>query len=191
MAAYPPAQGSLCHERSVSLQVSGLYCSILTGAAAAVTVLALHGNAQLLSWVLASLQECQSGFAPCPTSYSHAHGRLQTVMEAASTVTVAVQAPIDPYRFNMFMSDLLAERGSDIKQMHGILSIQVSFCTLFVSLLPVWDTTQLQHHPPYCLPLQACLSEPAPLSWYNVALQALIQHDPPLLVNLLTFKFCQ
>ena len=26
----------------------------------------------------------------------------------------------------MFMSDLLAERGSDIKQMHGVLSIQVA-----------------------------------------------------------------
>ncbi len=73
-----------------------------------------------------ALQACQTGSAACLTSYSEAHNRLHSEAEALSTVTVAVAGPIDPYRFNMFMSDLLAERGSDIKQMHGVLSIQVS-----------------------------------------------------------------
>lgn len=54
---------------------------------------------------------------------------LQTNLGALHTTTVSVHRPIDPYRFNMFMSDLLAERGSDIKHMHGILSIQVRDCT--------------------------------------------------------------
>ncbi|KAL3156866.1 hypothetical protein ABBQ38_001135 [Trebouxia sp. C0009 RCD-2024] len=72
----------------------------------------------------ASMQEGQSTLGACSTSYSEAHGRLQTDPGALHTITVSVHRPIDPYRFNMFMSDLLAERGSDIKEMHGILSIQ-------------------------------------------------------------------
>lgn len=78
----------------------------------------------MLTW----LQDNQPNLNACSSSYTDAHGRLQSDVEALDTVTVAVQGPIDPYRFNLFMSDLLAERGSDIKQMHGILSIQVSHC---------------------------------------------------------------
>ena len=71
------------------------------------------------------LQVCQLS-SNCSTSYSEACGRLHAEPEVPKSVTVSVSGPIDPYRFNMFMSDLLAERGSDIKQMHGILSIQVT-----------------------------------------------------------------
>ncbi|DBA96680.1 TPA: hypothetical protein ACH3X1_015531 [Trebouxia sp. C0004] len=60
----------------------------------------------------------------CSTSYTEAHDKFQSDPEAVETVTVSTHGAIDPYRFNMFMSDLLAERGSDIKQMHGTLSIQ-------------------------------------------------------------------
>jgi len=55
---------------------------------------------------------------------------LHSDPEAVETVTVSTNGAIDPYRFNMFMSDLLAERGSDIKQMHGTLSIQVRITQL-------------------------------------------------------------
>ena len=48
-----------------------------------------------------------------------------SVTEAQTTVSIQLQGPIDPYRFNMFMADLLAERGCDIKRMYGVLSIQV------------------------------------------------------------------
>lgn len=58
------------------------------------------------------------------TSYTEAHDKLHSDIEAVETVTVSANGAIDPYRFNMFMSDLLAERGSDIKQMQGTLSIQ-------------------------------------------------------------------
>lgn len=86
-------------------------------------------------------------------------------MEAVSSVTVAVQAPIDPYRFNMFMSDLLAERGSDIKQMHGVLSIQVNLAILFIPPLPKQCSCLLQHTTAHV---------PATLELYNILLQALL-----------------
>ena len=50
-----------------------------------------------------------------------------TAAEAPATVHVELTGPIDPYRFNMFMADLLAERGSDIKRMSGVLSVQVGY----------------------------------------------------------------
>ena len=122
MAAHPAVQGSFCHERSASLQVSGSACCL---AAADMLSSAAWGRTET---VLMRLQDGRPSVTTASISYSHAHGRLQTDAEAVSTVTVAVQGSIDPYRFNMFMSDLLAERGSDIKQMHGILSIQVGPC---------------------------------------------------------------
>ncbi|DBA65847.1 TPA: hypothetical protein ACH3X2_002878 [Trebouxia sp. C0005] len=70
-----------------------------------------------------STEVCQSS-CTCSTSYVEAHDNLHSDPEAVETVTVSTNGAIDPYRFNMFMSDLLAERGSDIKQMHGTLSIQ-------------------------------------------------------------------
>ena len=76
-----------------------------------------------------SLQVCQLS-STCSTSYTEAHDKLHSDPEAVETVTVSTNGAIDPYRFNMFMSDLLAERGSDIKQMHGTLSIQVSITQL-------------------------------------------------------------
>ena len=50
--------------------------------------------------------------------------------EAQATVSIELTGPIDPYRFNMFMADLLAERGSDIKRMSGVLSVQVGYCSV-------------------------------------------------------------
>lgn len=73
-----------------------------------------------------SLQVCQLS----STSYTEAHDKFHSDLEAVQTVTVSTNGAIDPYRFNMFMSDLLAERGSDIKQMHGTLSIQVRITQL-------------------------------------------------------------
>jgi len=75
------------------------------------------------------LQVCQLS-STCSTSYTEAHDRLHSDPEAVEAVTVSTNGAIDPYRFNMFMSDLLAERGSDIKQMHGTLSIQVRITEL-------------------------------------------------------------
>lgn len=70
-----------------------------------------------------STEVCQLS-STCSTSYMEAHDKLHSDPEAVETVTASTNGAIDPYRFNMFMSDLLAERGSDIKQMHGTLSIQ-------------------------------------------------------------------
>ncbi len=47
-----------------------------------------------------------------------------------SSITVQTQGFIDPYRFNMFMSDLLAEHASDITRMSGVLNIQVQWQAL-------------------------------------------------------------
>ncbi|KAL0049418.1 hypothetical protein WJX82_001832 [Trebouxia sp. C0006] len=70
-----------------------------------------------------STEVCQLS-STCSTSYAEAHDKLHSDPAAVETVIVSTNGAIDPYRFNMFMSDLLAERGSDIKQMHGTLGIQ-------------------------------------------------------------------
>lgn len=89
-----------------------------------------------------SLQVCQLS-STCSTSYTEAHDKLHSEPAAVETVTVSTNGAIDPYRFNMFMSDLLAERGSDIKQMHGTLSIQVKIHS--TDSLPVLHP---RSHPP-------------------------------------------
>lgn len=40
-------------------------------------------------------------------------------------VTVVAEGPLDEYRFNMFMNDLLAERRNDIVGFKGVLCVQV------------------------------------------------------------------
>ena len=128
MAASVTSQSLICHERSASVEVSALIVATALSCthSSLCNLLLIHLIAEggLHAW----LQEGQSSAAACSTSYSEAHGRLQMDSGAMHTTTVSVHRPIDPYRFNMFMSDLLAERGSDIKQMHGILSIQVRNC---------------------------------------------------------------
>lgn len=74
-----------------------------------------------------------------------AHDKLHSDPEAVETVTASTNGAIDPYRFNMFMSDLLAERGSDIKQMHGTLSIQVRITQLNPYLFCSHFHTQTAH----------------------------------------------
>ena len=105
-----------------------------------------------------SLQVCQLG-STCSTSYTEANDKLHSDPEAVETVTVSTNGAIDPYRFNMFMSDLLAERGSDIKQMHGTLSIQVSITQLTPYLFHIhtYSThklhTCIRHKLAICAPL--------------------------------------
>ena len=71
------------------------------------------------------MQSCSAG---CETGVSTSAPNISaSVTEAQSTVSIQLQGPIDPYRFNMFMADLLAERGSDIKRMYGVLTVQVRF----------------------------------------------------------------
>ena len=58
---------------------------------------------------------------------------------SSTTITVQAEAALDPYRFNMFMADLLAEHGKQITHMAGTLNIQVGLHTCAnssVSLLP-------------------------------------------------------
>lgn len=61
------------------------------------------------------------------------HNAFAAGTEAPSTVVIEVLGPIDPYRFNMFMADLLAERGTDIKRMSGNLCVQVSQMSLWLT----------------------------------------------------------
>ena len=76
------------------------------------------------------LQSCGNNAAFETHASTSAQGTFDAEAEPQSTVTIEVSGPIDPYRFNMFMADLLAERGSDIKRMTGVLSVQVSRCCL-------------------------------------------------------------
>ena len=59
---------------------------------------------------------------------------------SSTTVTVQTEAALDPYRFNMFMADLLAEHGKQITHMAGTLNVQVGLHahTDQTSRLPVY-----------------------------------------------------
>lgn len=45
---------------------------------------------------------------------------------SSTTITVQAEAALDPYRFNMFMADLLSEHGKQITHMAGTLNVQVT-----------------------------------------------------------------
>ena len=107
----------------------------------------VHGSAasyelllQGLSHGFLLLQSCGNNAAFDCDATPSIQGIFAADTEAQTTVSVQVQGPIDPYRFNMFMADLLAERGSDIKRMSGVLCVQVSthwlpMCTLCTQTL--------------------------------------------------------
>lgn len=66
---------------------------------------------------------------------STAAQQLVAEPEPQLNVSIEVVGLIDPYRFNMFVADLLAERGSDIKRMSGVLSVQViAWKAVFMSI---------------------------------------------------------
>lgn len=46
-------------------------------------------------------------------------------MSGVSSVGITAHGPLDPYRFNMFMKDLLLEKGRDIMRCKGLLCIKV------------------------------------------------------------------
>ena len=60
-------------------------------------------------------------------------GCPSTASAATLAISVQVEGSLDPYCFNMFMGDLLAEHGKDIKCMKGILNIQVHRSTLLLA----------------------------------------------------------
>lgn len=47
-----------------------------------------------------------------------------------SSVGITARGPLDEYRFNMFMRDLLAEKAKDIFRCKGVLSVHVSHFSL-------------------------------------------------------------
>ena len=71
------------------------------------------------------MQSCGSDAVCISDPCTSTQGLLVSAAESQGTVSIELTGPIDPYRFNMFMADLLAERGNDIKRMSGVLSVQV------------------------------------------------------------------
>lgn len=53
-------------------------------------------------------------------------------MSGVSSVGITAHGPLDPYRFNMFMKDILLEKGRDIMRCKGLLCIKGQEKTKFV-----------------------------------------------------------
>jgi Cobalamin synthesis protein cobW C-terminal domain len=52
-------------------------------------------------------------------------------LSGVGSVGITAYGPLDQYRFNMFMRDLLAEKARDIFRSKGVLCVKVSPCWLF------------------------------------------------------------
>lgn len=51
-------------------------------------------------------------------------------LSGVGSVGIVARGPLDEYRFNMFMRDLLAEKAKDIFRCKGVLAVHVSIKTL-------------------------------------------------------------
>ena len=85
------------------------------------------------------MQSCGNNPTSDSDACSTAGQQIVSETEPQSTVSIEIVGLIDPYRFNMFVADLLAERGRDIKRMSGVLSVQVS-------VLSAWQVGIVHEH---------------------------------------------
>jgi len=61
-------------------------------------------------------------------------------LSGVGSVGIVARGPLDEYRFNMFMRDLLAEKAKDIFRCKGVLAVHVSHNSNFLGvggLLPL------------------------------------------------------
>ena len=59
------------------------------------------------------------------------HRRRLHDLSDVSSVGILARGPLDEYRFNMFMRDLLTEKAKDIFRCKGVLCVHVSRCGLW------------------------------------------------------------
>jgi G3E family GTPase len=74
-------------------------------------------------------------------------------LSGVGSVGIVARGPLDEYRFNMFMRDLLAEKAKDIFRCKGVLAVHVSsgrhLCLLHVHAVCV----DMQ----FCVSMQSCM----------------------------------
>ena len=56
-------------------------------------------------------------------------------LSGVGSVGIVARGPLDEYRFNMFMKDLLAEKTADIYRCKGVLCVHVCVCIISRRLL--------------------------------------------------------
>lgn len=59
-------------------------------------------------------------------------------LSGVGSVGIVARGPLDEYRFNMFMRDLLAEKAKDIFRCKGVLAVHVSTSWLGGGRLGCW-----------------------------------------------------